>query len=216
MDQLVSARAQEGHALLIDCRSLEATPIPLPFKEHTLAILDTRVKHQLANSAYNQRRAECEEGVRQIIRCMGDIVALRDVSPDAFDTCAGELPEVIRRRCRHVIRENERTLSAAEALRSGELRRFGDLMFASHDSLRDDYEVSCPELDLLVDAARSHSAVLGARMTGGGFGGCVIALVKREAFEQVVQDVSAKFERRFQRKPGVLRSSAGSGAAEMS
>jgi galactokinase len=173
------------------------------------------VKHQLANSAYNQRRAECEEGVRQLTRCIGDIVALRDVSPDAFDTCAGELPEVVRRRCRHVILENERTLSAAQALRSRELRRFGELMFASHASLRDDYEVSCPELDLLVDTARSHSAVLGARMTGGGFGGCAIVLVTRDAFEEVMRDISAKFERRFNRKPGVMKSVAGSGAAEM-
>lgn len=215
MDQFISARALADHALLIDCRTLEATAIPLPFKDHALLVLDTGVKHQLASSEYNQRRAECEEGVRLLSRDIPGVRALRDVTPEAFDRCASALPESIRRRCRHVVYENARTLAAVDALRSGAFDRFGVLMRASHDSLRDDYEVSCPELDLLVYEASAHPGVVGARMTGGGFGGCAIALVARNALEEVATAVSARYERRFGKKPGMIVTTAAPGASEV-
>ncbi len=216
MDQFISARAQADHALLIDCRSLEATAVPLPFAHHVLLVLDTGVKHELASSGYNQRRAECEEGVRILAEHVPGIRALRDVTPAVFDRYASRLPEIVRRRCRHVIHENVRTLAAVEALRSGDLKGFGELMRASHTSLRDDYEVSCPELDVLVEAASVHPAVLGARMTGGGFGGSAIALVARNAVEDVMTDVSARYERRFGRRPGALVVASAAGASEES
>jgi galactokinase len=214
MDQFISAKARAEHALLIDCRSLEATPVPLPFGDHALLVLDTGVRHQLASSEYNQRRAECEEGVRLLAQHVPGIRALRDVTPELLDRFGAELPVRIRRRCRHVVHENARTLAAVDALRTGELKRFGELMRASHDSLRDDYEVSCPELDLLVDSATRHPAVIGARMTGGGFGGSAIALVARGALDEVASEVSERYEQRFGRKAAALVTGAAAGASE--
>ena len=215
MDPMISALGAADHALLIDCRSLEATPVPLALPDHVIAVLDTRVTHELASSAYNDRRAECERGVELLRRWLPDVRALRDVTPDAFEPIAGELPEPVRRRCRHVVGENARTLAAASALRSGDLARFGRLMGESHRSLRDDYEVSCPELDLLADVASATPGVLGGRMTGGGFGGCVIALCEREAEARYIAAASSVFESRFGRAPVAISSRAAAGAREV-
>ncbi|HEY8145954.1 MAG TPA: galactokinase [Kofleriaceae bacterium] len=215
MDPMISALGAVDHALLIDCRSLEATPVPLALPDHVIAVLDTKVTHELASSAYNDRRAECERGVDLLRRWLPDVRALRDVTPDAFEPIAGELPEPVRRRCRHVVGENARTLAAASALRSGDRARFGRLMAESHRSLRDDYEVSCPELDLLADVAAATPGVLGGRMTGAGFGGCVIALCEREAEARYTDAASRAFESRFGVVPVALSSRAAAGAREM-
>jgi len=185
MDQFVSLCATEGHALLVDCRSLDSRPIPIPPAARIL-VANTMVRHELATGEYNTRRSECEAGVRRL-----GAGALREVAPADIERLAG-WNEVVYRRCRHVTRENERVLEAVEALEAGDLARFGRLMDASHQSLRDDYEVSCAELDRMVELARRCEGVYGARMTGGGFGGCTVSLVDagraEEAREKLVHD----------------------------
>ena len=193
MDQCIAMLGQEGQALLIDCRSLDTTPVPLDLDGVALVVCDSRVKHSLASSQYNIRRAECEEGVILLAEFRHDIRALRDVAEEEFAEYQNRLPEPVRRRCRHVITENARTLAAAEALREGEMDRVGGLMVESHNSLRDDYEVSCHELDLLVKIAASVEGVLGARMTGGGFGGCTINLVRSSALEEFQEKTAREY-----------------------
>jgi galactokinase len=139
------------------------------------------VKHSVAGGEYGKRRAQCEDAVVLLQRELPGIRSLRDVTPEQFARCESRLPELLRKRARHVITENDRVLQTVAALRRGDLDLLGALMHASHASLRDDYEVSCPELDLLVEIARAQPGVLGARMTGGGFGGCTVNLVHAEA-----------------------------------
>lgn len=177
MDQYISALGVEGQALLIDCRSLEYRPIPMDLGEARIVVCNSMIKHELASGEYNRRRAECEEAVRRLADHLPGVRSLRDVALEEFNLAADLLPDAIRRRAGHVISENGRTLAAIDALAQGDLARFGQLMFASHASLKDDYQVSCPELDLLVEIASGIPGVLGARMTGGGFGGCTVNLV---------------------------------------
>ena len=193
MDQLVVALGQRAHALLIDCRSLEVEAIPMNIEGVAVVVCDTRVKHELSSSEYNKRRAECVHGVELLRQWLPEIRALRDVSTEEFAQYEDRLPEPVRRRCRHIVTENERTLRAAIVLRSGELEAMGQLMRESHRSLRDDYEVSSAELDALVDIATGISGVLGARMTGGGFGGCTVNLVRRDALEGFREIVSREY-----------------------
>lgn len=181
MDQLVCALGEPDSALFIDCRSLEATPIALPAGV-TIAVCDTGIKHALASSQYNERRAACERGVQLLQQHGLDIRALRDVDVHEFARMQHILPQPIRNRCRHVVFENQRTLDAVRALAGADIREFGRLMVQSHESLRDLYEVSSPELDQIVDTALKVSGVYGARMTGGGFGGAAIALLEPGAF----------------------------------
>lgn len=217
MDQFASALAKKDRALLIDCRSNEIEHVPLELGDTLLIICDTRIKHSLASSEYNKRRAECEEGVRLLSEMIDDVTSLRDVSFEEFEEHKDGLPEVIAKRCRHVITENERTLAAVDALRRGELRELGRLMYRSHESLRDDYEVSCAELDHLVETARPIAGVLGARMTGGGFGGCTINLVRSNVYESFATLVSSAYRERFEREPAisVVKPSAGARAEEL-
>jgi galactokinase len=214
MDQLVSALGRAGHALLIDCRALEATHIPLDTSEVVVAICDTRVKHELSSSQYNLRRAECERGVELLRQNIPGIRALRDVTIEQFVRYESELPETVKRRCRHVITENARTLAAAEALRQGDLGELGRLMGESHHSLRDDYEVSCLELDVMVEIARGVGGVLGARMTGGGFGGATVNLVRRDALDEFERIISREYVERTGVEPTIYVSEAGEGAYE--
>jgi galactokinase len=215
MDQFVAALATERHALLIDCRSLEAEPVPLDTTDVAVVIADTRVKHELSSSEYNVRRAECTRGVELLREHLPGILELRDVSVADFQRHADTLPDTIRRRCRHIVTENERTLDAARALRAGDLAEMGRLMYESHDSLRDDYEVSSPELDVLVELARGLPGVLGARMTGGGFGGSTVSLVRRAALEAFERALSEGYERATGQRPAILVSEAGAGAGEI-
>jgi galactokinase len=203
MDQLIAVRAMRGHALLIDCRSLETTQIPLDTSRTALVVCDTRVKHDLASSEYNARRAECERGVEILSEVLPGLVALRDVSAADFAKYEDRLPEPFRRRCRHVITENVRTLSAAAHLRAGEMDEVGKLMFLSHASLRDDYEVSCAELDLLVEIASCIRGVAGARMIGGGFSGSTVNIVARESLDEFQETVIVEYEKALNYKPDV-------------
>jgi galactokinase len=215
MDQFVAALGREGHALLIDCRALDATPVPLDTRDTAVAICDTRVRHELSSSEYNTRRAECERGVELLREVLPGITQLRDVSTADFRKFESRLPEPVRRRCRHVVTEDERTLAAAEALRRDDLAEMGRLMSRSHESLRDDYEVSCPELDALVESALACGGVLGSRMTGGGFGGSTVSLVRRDALDDFRRAVSDDYERRFRTAPNIYVSEAGDGAREV-
>jgi galactokinase len=215
MDQLIAVLGRRGHALLIDCRTLETTQIPLDTKEVALVICDTRVKHALASSAYNERRRECERGVELLRDKLPGLRALRDVSLEDFQKHEWLLPEVIRRRCRHVVTENARTLAAADALRAGDLALMGRLMYLSHQSLRDDYEVSCLELDLLVKIASSTEGVIGARMTGGGFGGCTVNLVRRDALAEFQKAIPQKFSEAVSYEPALYPAEPSDGAEEI-
>jgi galactokinase len=215
MDQFVSAHARAQHALLLDCRSLEFENVPLDTKEVAVVICDTNFKHDLATSAYNTRREECEQAVRILKENLPDIKELRDVSRKDFEKYAGFLPESIRRRARHVVTENERTLQAANALKRKDLNEFGRLMWQSHESLKNDYEVSSPELDILVEIAAEADGVLGGRMTGGGFGGSTVNLVKRENLDAFKDKISAEYERLTGIKTTILVSDASEGANEI-
>ncbi len=196
MDQFVSANASAGHALLLDCRSIEYKLLAIP-REISLLICNSMVKHAIAGGEYNVRRAECEEGVRLLRSRWPSINSLRDVSAEQLEASRDLLPELIYRRCRHVVTENARVLSMSEALAQGDLSKVRECMAGSHRSLRDDYEVSCPELDTLVEIAVGCPGVIGSRMTGGGFGGCTVTLVERGAVEQVRATVIAEYQRRM-------------------
>ena len=180
MDQFIATFGAAGHALMLDCRSLDYQLLPLP-RDLRLVVCNSMIRHELASGEYNRRRADCEAAVNLLRPHLPEIRALRDVDVANLETYQHVLPPTIYRRCRHVITENQRVLAAAKALQSGDADHFGHLMYQSHASLRDDYQVSCKELDLLVDLASSTPSVYGARMTGGGFGGCTVNLVRADA-----------------------------------
>lgn len=188
MDQLISATGQAEHAMLIDCRSLETQAVPLP-AETAIVVLDTKSRRGLVDSAYNERRAQCEAAARFF-----GILALRDISLTQFEAQAGRLDDLTRRRARHVVTENERVLQAAAAMRRGDAVALGQLMNASHTSLRDDFEVTNDALNIMVECARKESMCYGARMTGAGFGGCAVALVRAEAARQFAVTVAADYQ----------------------
>ena len=183
MDQFASGLGRSNHALLLDCRTLSHVNISTNLDKYRIAIISSEVKRELASSAYNDRRLQCEEGVALFRQFDPTIASLRDVTPDLFDAYGDQLSEIVFQRCRHVITENARVLDASAALAAGDLTEFGRLMTASHSSLRDDFEVSCDELDCLVDIANGTEGVLGSRMTGAGFGGCTVTLIHMDAIE---------------------------------
>jgi len=198
MDQFVATHAREDTALLLDCRSLEYRHVPLPPRV-TLVACNTMIRHAIASGEYNRRRAECEAAVRQIARRLPEARSLRDVDSSQLDACRADLPDVLYRRARHVVRETARTRRAADALEGGDLGTVGALMAESHASLRDDYEVSCGELDLMVELASALPGVHGTRMTGGGFGGSTVTLVDAEA----VNEFRVLIVREYEAKTGV-------------
>jgi galactokinase len=201
MDQLATGLGQAGHALLIDCQSLAVTPIPIHWDDHILLLCDSGVKHALASSAYNQRRQECQQAVRLLQAVVPDLTSLRDLSLSAWEHFEAHLEdERLRRRVRHVVTENARTLDAARALQQGDTEKMGELMLASHASLRNDYEVSCKELDFLVDMASRMAGVAGVRMTGGGFGGCTVNLVHHDAVGSFMAEMRRAYQLAFQRE----------------
>lgn len=204
MDQLAVALGRKDHALLIDCRSLEVRATPLP-SGSCVVILDTSKARALADSAYNERRRQCEEAAERL-----GAKSLRDVSLEQFIDGEGELDPVLAKRARHVITENARTVEAMGAMEVQDASRLGELMNASHVSLRDDYEVSCRELDVMVEAAQEREECFGARMTGAGFGGCAVALVREEGLSAFVEAVS----RRYQEATGLSPKLYATGAAD--
>ncbi len=212
MDQYIASLGQKDAALLIDCRTLETRAVPILLRDVSVLICDTRVKHELSSSEYNLRRAECQQASNILAKHLPNVRALRDVSVADFERYGTELPGVVRSRCRHVVTENARTLAAADALSNGDLPGMGKLMSESHVSLRDDYQVSCEELDVAVDAASAERGVYGSRMTGGGFGGCTVTLVDNAAVEGVTRAVKAAFAARGWTEPELFASTACEGA----
>jgi galactokinase len=214
MDQFVSLFGKAKRALLLDCRSLEFKLLPLP-DTVSIVICNTMVKHELASSAYNDRRAQCEEGVKRLAMHLSYVKALRDVTIEDLEQFKSDLSDVVYRRCRHVITENARVLAAADALEEGDVSRFGELMAESHRSLRDDYEVSARELNVMVDLAKLVQGVYGARMTGGGFGGSTVNLVDVNRVEWFKEKVSNEYERLTNLKPEIYICEASDGAEEI-
>ena len=215
MDQFVAALGRRGHALLIDCRSLEYQLIPLP-AEAVIVVADTMKRRGLVDSEYNTRRRECEEGVRILQQYLPEVRALRDVSVNQFVEHEEKLRGKVRQRCRHVVYENERVLESVAALRAGNLAVFGRLMNESHISLREDYEVSCPELDIMVEAAWKVEGVYGSRMTGAGFGGCTVSLVAEEAIEDFGVKVAAAYQKATGIVPKIYVCRAEDGVSKLS
>lgn len=214
MDQFISCFGEASHALMLDCRSLEFQTLKID-RNVRLVICNTMVKHELAGGEYNLRRADCEAGVRYLQQYLPDIRALRDVSLDQLQEYGNDMPDVVHRRCRHVVTENARVLAATEALKTSDLNRFGDLMGESHQSLRDDYEVSCKELDLMVELAQKCRGVYGARMTGGGFGGCTINLVSAENAVKFKETIGREYLKATGITPDVYICQAAEGADEV-
>ncbi len=206
MDQLVSAAGRAGHALLIDCRSLEIQPVPFP-EGVAVVVLDTSTRRGLVDSQYNQRRAQCAAAAEFF-----NVKALRDVDLDLFQQLASDLDDTVQRRALHVVTENDRTLQAVEAMRRGETCALGVLMYKSHVSLRDDYEVSSEALNAMVEVARTHPACFGARMTGAGFGGCAVALIEARAADDFVQHTAAAYQQQTGHAPAIYACQATDGA----
>jgi galactokinase len=212
MDQFASACGVENNLLLLDCRSLDWKELPLP--DHvSIVVADTTVRRKLTSGEYNKRRASCEEAVRLLKMDLPEITSLRDVQVDDFNRLAGKLPDEVARRARHVVEEIERTDQARALLEAGNVSRFGRLMNECHVSLRDLYEVSCPELDVMTDIARSLQGCYGARLTGAGFGGCTVNLVDNQFVGEFTETLAKQYRARTGMTPEVYicRASRGAG-----
>jgi len=210
MDQMIACYGREGTALLLDTRTLERTFVPVPDPVR-IVVCNTMVRHELASGEYNRRRADCETGVEVLRRANPGIAALRDATIEQLDEVRDDMSVRVYARCHHVITENDRVLRASDALGRGDLPAFGALMAASHASLRDDYEVSSFELDAMVDVVVNCHGVYGARMTGGGFGGCVVALADARADETMCETIRDDYESATGRRPDVWITAAGAG-----
>ena len=209
MDQMISAVGLDGHAILIDCRTLVTRAVPVP-KSMIVVIMDTATRRGLVDSAYNERRAQCES-----VAAFFGVEALRDVTLEMFEAQSHELDPTAARRARHVITENARTLAAADAMSAGDGEALGKLINESHVSLRDDFEVSTPTVDAMVEIAQAQPGCLGARMTGAGFGGCAVALVDRQRGHDFVTNIATEYTRRTGLTPQIYVSKATDGAAVM-
>jgi galactokinase len=211
MDQFISCHGRAGHALLLDCRSLDSQLFPIP-RHVRLMLCNTMVRHAHASGGYNTRRHECEDGFRALTAVLPGIRALRDVTLDDLEDHSGHLSDVIYKRVRHVVTENDRVKRAATALETGDIAEVGRLMADSHRSLRDDYGVSASELDLMVELANDQEGVYGARMTGGGFGGCTINLVEAAHAQEVQRRLELDYQARTGLSPTILICEASDGA----
>jgi galactokinase len=210
MDQFISVMGKENHLLLLDCRSRKPELVPMTDPSVAVLITNTNVKHELTGSEYPTRRKQCETAAKIL-----GVPSLRSATADQLEKAKGKMDEVVFRRARHVIGEIERTIHAAEGIRNGNWPTVGQLMYASHDSLRDDYEVSCKELDAVVEIARSiglKGGVFGCRMTGGGFGGCTVALVEAGKVDAISKTIAAEYTKRTGIKPTMFVSRPGQGA----
>ena len=212
MDQFVSVFAEAGHALFIDCRTLEHRTQPLFGDDYAFVLVNSMVKHALGETAYHTRQDECREGLSTLVTVLGERETLRDVDERDYRGSRHIMRPVVRKRLNHVFSENRRVLEALDAMKAHDPARFGELMNASHDSLRDDYEVSCDELDFLVDAARTVDGVLGSRMTGGGFGGCTVTLIERKSADAFVDTIGAEYKKATDLDAEFIRTGAAQGA----
>jgi galactokinase len=200
MDQFASMFGKKDQVILLDCKKMEYQYYPLQLEHYDIVLLDTQIKHALASSEYNTRRAECEQGIQFIQQQYPSINSLRDANMDMLNEMVDQKKySKVYNRCKYVIEEIERTQAAALDLKEGRLEAFGQKMYATHEGLSNLYEVSCPELDFLVSAVKDNSNVIGARMMGGGFGGCTINLIKKEATASVVQKLVASYHKTFQK-----------------
>ncbi|HWJ92253.1 MAG TPA: galactokinase [Flavisolibacter sp.] len=199
MDPFASVFGKKDHVIRLDCQSLQYEYVPFRLEGYRILLLNTNVKHSLASSAYNTRRHECESGVAMVKKHHPEVNSLRDVTLDMLDKYVKQV-EVIYRRCRYVVEENQRLLRGCEDLERGDIAALGKKMFRTHDGLSKEYEVSCPELDFLVDAVRGNPDVLGARMMGGGFGGCTINLAKEEAVAGLVEKLGTAYQKEMNRE----------------
>jgi galactokinase len=198
MDMFASLMGKAGSAIKLDCRTLEYEYIPILADNTSILLCDTGVKHQLVDSEYNNRRQECEEGVRHLQTVYPEIKSLRDISPEMLNSEKKQLRELVFQRCKYVIEENERVLSACKILKETGLTGLGTLLYASHAGLRNDYQVSCPELDFLIDQSPADNTFFGARMVGGGFGGCTLNVLKKDS----VSDFKAFISKAYLKKWG--------------
>lgn len=215
MDQFASIFGQKGHVVRLDCRSLEYQLVPFNPKGVEIVLIDTMVKHLLASSEYNVCRAQCEEGVAVIKKYLPHVELLRDVTVEELEAHRAEMDPMSFRRCAFVINENKRLMDACAAMEKGDFVEVGKLVYATHEGLSKEYGVSCPELDFIVNIAHEHEAVLGARMMGGGFGGCVIALVKKEGVADYIADVKKRYQVEFDKDPRVIEVEISDGAREI-
>jgi len=213
MDQMVSRMGRSRHAFLLDCRSLEWSHIPVPTEETCFIVVNSQVQRALAGSKYNERRRECEDALAWLQASGAAVDSVREVALPMLDSSAPDMPVVLAARLRHVVEENGRAVAAAEALRHGRWNQLGNLLTASHRSLQGRYEVSCAELDALVDSALTIDGVFGARMMGGGFGGCTLNLVHRSAAEQFGPAIKRAYYEECGRNCSVLRVGLGVEAA---
>jgi galactokinase len=213
MDQTIVAAGRAAHAMLLDCRDLSKKFIPIDPAKLRVVIVNSMVKHELTGGEYAQRRHQCEQAVEFFRKSNPKITALRDVTIEQVIAARPNLPDVIFRRARHVVSENSRTVAAAEKLSAGQYPAVGELMVQSHNSLRDDYEVSVPELDYLIEESMKIKGVYGARMTGGGFGGCMVALVEPTGVEALAAHLKKIYPARFGKEPGIFVTTATAGAS---
>ncbi|WP_210488350.1 galactokinase [Rufibacter aurantiacus] len=197
MDQFASMFGKHNHVVKLDCRSLEYQYYPFNIDDYRIVLCDTQVKHSLASSEYNTRRQECETGVALLQKLYPQVRSLRDVTEQMLERHQDEFDPIVYKRCRYVVQENLRVEDACEDLERGDLVAFGQKMFASHQGLQHDYEVSCPELDFLADRARESDAVLGARMMGGGFGGCTINLVRLDNLDEFTRQMTEAYQQQY-------------------
>jgi galactokinase len=214
MDQFASIFGQKGKVVRLDCRSLEYTLVPFNPKGIEIVLIDTMVKHTLASSEYNVRRAQCEEGVAVIKKYRPEVELLRDVTIEELEAHRAEIDPVSFKRCAFVINENKRLMAACAAMEKDDFEEVGRQVYAAHEGLSKEYGVSCEELDFIVGIAHTHAGVLGARMMGGGFGGCVIALVKEEAAADYIADVKKQYLDKFGKDPRVIEVEISDGARE--
>ncbi|GAC1425060.1 MAG: galactokinase [Flavisolibacter sp.] len=194
MDEFASVFGKKGHVIKLDCRSLQYEYVPLKMEGFKILLLNSNVEHLLASTEYNTRRQQCQRGVEIIQHHLPPVQSLRDVSLNMLDQWVQPQDELVYKRCRYVIEENERLLGACEDLKRGDMRSMGKKMFRSHEGLSKEYEVSCKELDFLVEAVSNKDEVVGARMMGGGFGGCTINIVKQDAIEPLIKELASKYK----------------------
>ena len=200
MDQFASVMGKKDHVMLLDCMTLDFEYIPMDIAPYKILLLNTNVEHNLASSEYNIRRSQCEKGLALLQDNFGNAISFRDVTQSMLDQCKTEMGQTIYNRCNYVLKENARVFQAVKALKENNLERFGQLLYETHEGLRRNYEVSCPELDFLVDFSKDWKEVLGARMMGGGFGGCTLNIIHEDAIENFVAAADKAYQKQFAKK----------------
>lgn len=216
MDQFASAMGKADHAVFLNCATLEYEHIPLKLSDSSIVLTNTNVKHSLGSSKYNERRAECEEGLNALKNVLPDITQLADVTIEQFEQNKDVIKnEITRKRIKHVVYECDRVRKSAEAMKNNDIALFGQYMNESHDSLQYDYEVTCPELDYVVEMGRKIDSVLGIRMTGAGFGGCTVAIIKNDAVNKYIERIGLLFEEKFGHKASFYVTGTGDGGREI-